>query len=361
VLVVPVCLAFGWAGVDVRWFGFMVLCQGELRHIKELRFWKLKDVLVDKCVLGVCLFAVHNYSYDSPVLLSMTVPARCVPRYDFPEADAEEFASFLLPMLRYYPSSRVTARDCLDHPFLAGVDLAKPLSPDELSRLPTDRHSDDEDDDDEEDDDEEDGEGASGSDSDDDASDSSHSARSGSGDEHSHLRGSTTGSDGSDGYLDADADVESSDLEYLPSDGDSDDTSRTPSYGAAAEDAAMHGAAATAAAAAAAARDIQDFADAVGADPAMLLALDPELAALHSEHEEALRALLREPQQQHVVSDDAWEMAGPGRGMHDHDGFGWANEEGGNGDDLSEGLHIEELSAGSSTGGGDADAAPDST
>jgi len=62
---------------------------GELRAIKKLEPWSLLEVLQEK--------------------------------YHFPQTDAEDLASFLLPMLDYTPEKRTTARECLEHRWLAGV------------------------------------------------------------------------------------------------------------------------------------------------------------------------------------------------------------------------------------------------
>jgi serine/threonine protein kinase len=63
--------------------------KGDLKHIKSLKFWSLRDVLVEK--------------------------------YRFSPPDAESLSTFLLPMLRYEPAKRVTAEECLEHPWVAGV------------------------------------------------------------------------------------------------------------------------------------------------------------------------------------------------------------------------------------------------
>lgn len=65
--------------------------KGELRSIKRLDLWPLKDVLVEK--------------------------------YRFGPQTAGAFSSFLLSMLQYAPSKRGTAQECLQHPFLT-LDLA---------------------------------------------------------------------------------------------------------------------------------------------------------------------------------------------------------------------------------------------
>lgn len=61
---------------------------GELRHIKKLRFWPLDRVLVEK--------------------------------YKLSEEEAAGLASFLVPMLRFVPEERATAQDMLAHPWLRG-------------------------------------------------------------------------------------------------------------------------------------------------------------------------------------------------------------------------------------------------
>ncbi|KAI9915463.1 hypothetical protein PsorP6_008240 [Peronosclerospora sorghi] len=64
--------------------------KGELKRIRNLKFWSLEQVLIEK--------------------------------YHFLRHDAECLASFLTPMLRYEPSKRATAVECLAHPWLAHVD-----------------------------------------------------------------------------------------------------------------------------------------------------------------------------------------------------------------------------------------------
>jgi len=60
--------------------------RGELRHITKLKMWPLRRVLIEK--------------------------------YDWSEEEAEQFASFLLPMLEVVPEKRATAAQCLKHPWL---------------------------------------------------------------------------------------------------------------------------------------------------------------------------------------------------------------------------------------------------
>ena len=62
---------------------------GELRHIRSLKFWPLKDVLTEK--------------------------------YGFADADAAAMSDFLMPMLDLSPEHRATAGEMLTHPWLAEV------------------------------------------------------------------------------------------------------------------------------------------------------------------------------------------------------------------------------------------------
>lgn len=60
---------------------------GQLRNIRRLRLFPLDSILIEE--------------------------------YSFSPADAKLFSSFLLPMLRFDPSRRATAQECLSHPFLS--------------------------------------------------------------------------------------------------------------------------------------------------------------------------------------------------------------------------------------------------
>ncbi|XP_066922342.1 SRSF protein kinase 3-like isoform X1 [Clytia hemisphaerica] len=74
--------------------------KGELRHIKKLKPWSLTDVMMQK--------------------------------YDWSRKDAEELAGFLTPMLDYVPEKRVTAAECLKHPWLQekGESFSEPVPAD---------------------------------------------------------------------------------------------------------------------------------------------------------------------------------------------------------------------------------------
>ncbi|KAI3461346.1 hypothetical protein Pfo_018009 [Paulownia fortunei] len=61
---------------------------GDLRHIRRLRFWPLNKVLVEK--------------------------------YEFCEQDASEIADFLGQILDFVPEKRLTAAQCLNHPWISG-------------------------------------------------------------------------------------------------------------------------------------------------------------------------------------------------------------------------------------------------
>ncbi|XP_015254204.1 PREDICTED: SRSF protein kinase 1-like isoform X3 [Cyprinodon variegatus] len=66
-----------------------VALSGDLRHVGPLKPWRLYDVLVEK--------------------------------YNFLLGEASEFSDFLLPMLDYHSERRVTAAQCLQHPWLTSV------------------------------------------------------------------------------------------------------------------------------------------------------------------------------------------------------------------------------------------------
>lgn len=61
---------------------------GDLRHIRRLRFWPLHKVLKEK--------------------------------YEFREQDASEMADFLVQILDFVPEKRLTAAQCLNHPWIIG-------------------------------------------------------------------------------------------------------------------------------------------------------------------------------------------------------------------------------------------------
>ncbi|MCD7454044.1 hypothetical protein HAX54_023312 [Datura stramonium] len=76
---------------------------GDLRHIRRLRFWPLKKVLIEK--------------------------------YEFSEPDARDLYDFLVPILDFVPEKRPTAAQCLLHPWInAGPHLLEPSLPDEQSK-----------------------------------------------------------------------------------------------------------------------------------------------------------------------------------------------------------------------------------
>lgn len=63
--------------------------KGNLKHIKQLKFWPIEDVLHEK--------------------------------YHFSVRDAEEIANFMLPLLEYDSRERASAHECLQHEWLKGV------------------------------------------------------------------------------------------------------------------------------------------------------------------------------------------------------------------------------------------------
>ncbi|KAF3642620.1 SRSF protein kinase 1 [Capsicum annuum] len=72
---------------------------GDLRHIRRLRFWPLKKVLIEK--------------------------------YEFSEQDAKDLSDFLVQILDFVPEKRPTAAQCLLHPWInAGPRLLEPSLPD---------------------------------------------------------------------------------------------------------------------------------------------------------------------------------------------------------------------------------------
>ncbi|CAN8301029.1 unnamed protein product [Cochlearia groenlandica] len=71
--------------------------QGDLRHIRRLRFWPLSKVLKEK--------------------------------YDFSEEDAIAMQDFITPILEFAPDKRPTAAQCLTHPWLNPVPKSLKPSP----------------------------------------------------------------------------------------------------------------------------------------------------------------------------------------------------------------------------------------
>jgi len=69
--------------------------KGELRCIKHLKHWLLKDILIDK--------------------------------YKFSEKDATELDSFLKPMICIDPDTRCSAAEALQHEWLAGIEINIPI------------------------------------------------------------------------------------------------------------------------------------------------------------------------------------------------------------------------------------------
>ncbi|RDX63201.1 hypothetical protein CR513_58397, partial [Mucuna pruriens] len=64
---------------------------GDLKRIRRLKFWPLSKLLIE--------------------------------RYKFAESDAHEFSEFILPLLDFTPEKRPTAQQCLQHPWLKGVEI----------------------------------------------------------------------------------------------------------------------------------------------------------------------------------------------------------------------------------------------
>merc|ERR1712217_217378 len=73
----------------------------ELRHIKQMRYWALNDVLKQK--------------------------------YHMHQVEADTLASFLLPMLRLNPEERATAHDLLSHAWLQGLPSPEAIANDAKS------------------------------------------------------------------------------------------------------------------------------------------------------------------------------------------------------------------------------------
>jgi len=65
--------------------------RGELRNIKKLKFWGLKDVLIEK--------------------------------YHFSEDEGNQISNFLHPMLQFSPKERITAELSLLDPWIKNVDV----------------------------------------------------------------------------------------------------------------------------------------------------------------------------------------------------------------------------------------------
>jgi len=75
--------------------------KGELKHIKKLKPWSLKSVLMEK--------------------------------YEWCEKEACEFAEFITPMMDYIPNNRATAAQCLQHKWLDVPKTERSPSPDASS------------------------------------------------------------------------------------------------------------------------------------------------------------------------------------------------------------------------------------
>eukprot|EP00884_Botryococcus_braunii_P018084 jgi/Botrbrau1/495/Bobra.110_2s0127.2 len=80
---------------------------GELRHIKKLKYWSLDQVLVEK--------------------------------YDVPLEEAQALTEFMMPLLEYVPVKRATAQEMLRHPWLQDVSGYQPESRDGPLRKETRR------------------------------------------------------------------------------------------------------------------------------------------------------------------------------------------------------------------------------
>ena len=79
---------------------------GELRHINKLKPWPLYDVLTEK------------YEWDPQ---TAKVKWNCILHNVLQGFPFKEFADFLIPMLAFDPKERATARESLQHPFVANI------------------------------------------------------------------------------------------------------------------------------------------------------------------------------------------------------------------------------------------------
>jgi len=77
--------------------------KAELRHIQNLKYWGLENVLNEK--------------------------------YGIPKREAREIASFCVPCLNMDPAKRATAQECLKHPWLANIDVEVDCS--EVASIPS--------------------------------------------------------------------------------------------------------------------------------------------------------------------------------------------------------------------------------
>jgi serine/threonine protein kinase len=87
-LVGPLPISMALAGTNSR---KLYTPEGQLRNIKSLKMWPLRDVLAEK--------------------------------YKFQEYEAEEIADFLGGMLVPVPEQRSTAAQCLEHHWIKDIDL----------------------------------------------------------------------------------------------------------------------------------------------------------------------------------------------------------------------------------------------
>jgi len=65
--------------------------KGELRYIKNLKYWPLKEVFLEK--------------------------------YKLTERNAQDASDFLLPMLKMIPNERAKAKDMINHPWIRSIDI----------------------------------------------------------------------------------------------------------------------------------------------------------------------------------------------------------------------------------------------